>query len=130
VSLGGPVPPVGANGSSIISIPLQLVSIANGDVVTFTPGFAGKIIKTQFSVTTKTTTGAKASTLNLEIGSTNLTGGVIALTSANTAAAADVVAGSAVTAANVFTATDVITVEASSTTAFAEGEGVLLITVQ
>ena len=117
--------------ASILSIPIKLATITAGDVATgITPGFAGKITKVQFLVTTAVTTAAKAATLNLEIGTTNLTGGAVALTSANCTPLGAVVAGTAVTANNEFTDTDTISVEGSSVTAFSEGEGVLLITVE
>lgn len=115
---------------SVITIPIALAGItAAGDVATFTPGFAGRVESVQFTIQTAVTTAAKAASLNLEIGSTNLTGGVVALTSANCTPAGATVAGTAVTAANVFTATDVLTVEAASVTAFVEGSGSLLVTV-
>ena len=115
---------------SIISIPVTLANIADGDLVTtFTPGFAGTILRTQFIVTTAVTTGDKAADLNLEIGTTNVTGGVVALTSATATPVGKTIAGTAVTAGAAFTASDTISVEAANTVAFAEGAGVLLITV-
>lgn len=119
-------------GGRVIALPIKLAKITGaGDVLTnWTPGFAGKITKVAFAVTDPVTTAAKAATLNLEIGSTNVTGGEVALTSANCTPLGAVVAGAAITAANTFTATDTISVEAASVTAFAEGEGVLLITYQ
>lgn len=116
---------------SILSFPITLANVANGDVVTdIVPGFAGVVVSAQFVVTTAATTAAKATTLNLEINATNVTGGVIALTSANCTPLGHRVAGTAVTAANTFGATDTLSVEAASTTAFVEGEGVLLITLK
>jgi hypothetical protein len=118
----------GARTNSILSIPVKLAKVAAGDVVTnYTPGFAGAIKKVSFVVTDPVVTAAKAATLNLEINATNVTGGVLSLTSANCTPLGAVVEGTAVTANNVFTATNTISVEASSVTAFAEGEGVLLI---
>lgn len=115
----------------IISIPITLANVADGDVLTaYTPGFKGSVIAVDFAVSTAVTTGSKATTLNLEIGTTNLTGGAVALTSANCTPLGAVVAGSAVTTANSFSATDTISVEASSTTAFVEGAGYLLIKVR
>jgi predicted RecA/RadA family phage recombinase len=120
-----------ANGAvSIISIPVALAEVADGDVVTgFTPGFAGTILRTQFVVTVPVDTADDLSTLNLEIGSTDVTGGSIALTSATATPVGKTIAGAAVTGAATFTASDTISVEASATTPFAEGSGVLLITV-
>lgn len=115
----------------VVSIPIKLAKVANGDVLTnYTPGFAGKITRVAFAITDPATTASKATTLNLEIGTTNLTGGVIALTSANSTPLGAVIAGTSITGANTFTASSTISVEASSTTAFAEGEGVLLITIE
>lgn len=118
----------------IVSIPVKLAKLTNGDVVTtYTPGFAGVIEKVSFVVTDPATTADKAATLNLEIGTTNLTGGVITLSSAaggNALTLGKVADGTAITAANVFGAADTISVEAASVTAFAEGEGVLLIVIK
>lgn len=112
----------------VISIPITLANLATGDVVTnWTPGFAGTITAISFVVTTAVTTGSKAATLNMEIGTTNLTGGVVSLTSANCTPLGAVIAGTAVTAANDFSSTDTLSVEASSVTAFVEGAGVLLV---
>jgi hypothetical protein len=104
--------------------------VANGDVLTnFTPGFPGRIVSVAFAIFDPVTTASKAATLNLEIGTVNLTGGVISLTSANCTPLGAVIAGTAITANNTFGATDTISVEASSVTAFVEGEGVLLLTL-
>lgn len=121
----------GTNTKSVISIPITLATITDAvDVLTnFTPGFAGAITSVAFAVTVPVTTAAKATTLNLEIGTTNLTGGVVALTSANCTPLGAVIAGTAITANNTFGATDTISIEASSTTQFSEGAGVLLITL-
>lgn len=117
-------------GGSIVSIPINLATVANGDVVTnFTPGFVGSIAAVQFVVTTAVTTAAKAATLNVEINTTNVTGGVVSLTSANCTPLGATVAGTAVTANNTFDANDTISIEASSVTAFVEGAGVLLISL-
>ncbi len=125
---------VGAGQSanySILSLPIVLSKVTDADVLTeITPGFAGSIEKVWFAVTDPATTAAKLTTLNLEIGSTNLTGGAIALTSANCTPLGNVIAGSTITAANVFTDSDTISVEATSTTAFVEGQGVLHIVLK
>lgn len=115
----------------IVSFPIALAGItAAGDVVTnYTMGFKGRIISLTFAVQTVVTTAAKAASLNAEIGTTDLTGGVVALTSANCTPAGALVAGSAVTANNAFTATGTVSIEAASVTAFAEGSGVLLVTI-
>ena len=125
--------PVGGASLSILClIPNILMStIADGDLVTtITPGFAGKIKKVYWVQDAPVTTAAKASTLNLEIGTTNLTGGAVSLTSAACTPKGKVIAGTAVTAANVFKADDTISVEAASTTAFIEGSGSLYAVIE
>jgi len=107
---------------------LNMALIANGDIITaFTPGFAGTITKVFWVQETPVTTAAKASALNLEIGTTNVTGGVVSLTSAACTPLGAVIAGTAITANNTFGASDTISVEASSTTTFIEGAGTLVI---
>ena len=120
-----------SGGISTISFPVTLANIAGaGDVVTaFTPGFAGRIVNMQFVVSTAVTTGAKAVSLNAEIGTTNLTGGVVALTSANCTPLGATIAATAITGGAAFSATDTISIEAASVTAFAEGAGVLIVTL-
>lgn len=99
-----------------------LADIADGDLLTsFVPGFAGTLVAFDAWVQKAATTAAKASTLNLEIDTTNVTGGSLALTSANCTPKGVKVAGTAITAANTFTSTQAISIEAASTTAFVEG---------
>lgn len=119
------------NTYHVMSIPVKLVRVtAAVDVVTnFTPGFAGTITRVVAVVTDPAVTAARAATLNLEVGTTDVTGGAVSLTSANCTPLGAVIAGTAVTAGNTFTASDTISVEASSVTAFAEGEILLLVTV-
>jgi hypothetical protein len=118
-------------GVSTITIPITLANVADGDVLTtYTPGYKFKVLSVAFAVTTAVTTADKATTLNLEIGTTNVTGGAVALTSANCTPLGAVVAGTAITAANTGAADATLSIEAASTTAFAEGAGVLLVTIQ
>ena len=115
---------------TVLAIPIKLAKVANGDVLTnFIPGFAGTIKKVAFAVTDPVIAASKATTLNMEINTANMTGGVVAFTSANCTPLGAVVNGTAVTANNVFGATDSISVEASGVTAFTEGEGVLIVNV-
>jgi hypothetical protein len=113
---------------TVISIPLTLSAIADGNVASFVPGFAGTIVKAQFSTTVAASTAGKLTTLGFKIGSTAVTGGATALTTATVAANANI-QGSAITANNAFEATDTITITAASTTAFVEGAGMLLLTI-
>ena len=103
---------------------VNLATLTDADQITaWIPGHKGRIIDTRFITHIPVTTGSKASTLNWEIGTVNITGGVLALTSANCTPRGAVVESTAVTALNAFLATDTISLEASSTTAFAEGTG-------
>lgn len=119
-------------GISTIALPINLASISgSGDVLTaFTPGYKFKILATTFAVTVPATTADKLATLNLEIGTTNVTGGEVALTSANCTPLGALVAGAAVTAENTGAANATISVESSAVTAFVEGAGVLYIRIQ
>lgn len=118
-------------GVSQLTFHANLANISDGDVVTtYTPGYKFKLLAHDFVVGTPVTTASKASTLNLEIGTTDVTGGTVALTSANCTPLGAEVAGAAITAANTGSASDTISVEASSTTAFAEGDGDIVITIQ
>lgn len=120
-----------ATGVSHITIPITNAKIADGDLVTtFTPGYAFKILAFDYITGDPVTTASKASTINLEIGTTNVTGGVISLTSAGMTPLGAVVAGTAITANNTGTATDTISIEASSTTTFVEGDGMFVIRIQ
>lgn len=125
-----PMPIVGGDdqADTILSFPINLASVGNGDVVTdFTPGFAGEIVSWKFVVTVPATTAAKTMALNLEINAIDVTGGVLTITSANATPIGNVVAATAITAANTFDANDTISIEASAVTAFVEGAGVLTI---
>lgn len=114
-----------------LAFDLPLAGITDADILTsFLPGHKFKILAFDFYTTVAVTTGAKASTINLEIGAVDVTGGVIALTSANCTPKGVKVAGTSVTAANTGSATDVISMEATLTTAFVEGEGHFVIRIQ
>ncbi len=120
----------GNGGEEVVTvqIPVTMANIADGDLVTgYTPGFAGRVIGIDFIVGTPVTTAAKASTLNVEIGTTDVTGGTLGLTSANCTPLGAIVSSTAITALAGFGATDTISVEASSTTTFIEGDGVLVL---
>jgi hypothetical protein len=110
----------------VIAFPLTLTTITDADLVTAFPigevlGQSGKITRFFAVTTTVCSTAGDDSTLNIEIGSTNLTGGVLELDSDNLTTKGAVTEATAITAANTFTATDTISIEATSTTSFAEG---------
>lgn len=118
-------------GIQTLAFFIDLATLANGDTLTnYTPGYKFKLLSFDFRVHKAATTAAKAATLNLEIGTTNVTGGAIALTSANCTPAGAAVAGSAITAANTGTSSDTLSIEASSVTAFVEGNGWAIIKIQ
>lgn len=120
------------NDVILVQIPITLANITGaGDVVTdMRLGIAGTIEYWEFVVTTAVTTAAKLATLNMEIGSTNLTGGTIALTSAAATPLGKVIAGSAITGNNVLTPDSTFSIEAASVTAFSEGAGFVNIRIR
>lgn len=121
-------------GVTTLSIPIQLAAMttAAADLITnYTPGYAFKVLSVSFVTTTLGTGAAASQTLNLEIGTTNLTGGVVNVTLASTDTLGEITAGTAVTAANVGTAADTISLEvAAGGTVFTAGAGVLLVKIQ
>jgi len=123
---------VDGNDVMLLTLPITLASITGaGDVVTeIRPGVDGTIENVEFVVTVPVTTGSKAATLNLEIDTTNVTGGTVALTSAACTPLGAVVAGAAITAENRLYRKSKLSVEAASVTAFAEGAGYLLVRIR
>lgn len=114
----------------VLPLPL-LVDIATGDIVTeFRPGIAGTIEYWEFVQMKPVTTGSKLASLNLEIDTTNVTGGVIALTSALCTPMGKVIPCSDITALNVLTRDSKLSIEASGVTAFAEGSGYVIIYIR
>ncbi len=116
-------------GIQTLTFYMEAASIANGDLMTnYVPGYAFKILKFDARCAKVVSTGAKLSNINLEIETTNLTGGVIAL--AGTYALGAAQAGTAITAANTGSATDSFSIEAANTTAFIEGAFVFIVSIQ
>ena len=120
------------NGRIPFVIPLPpLAGITAADIVTeMRPGIDGYVEHVEFVTTVAVTTASKAANLNLEIDTTNLTGGVVALTSAGITPKGKVIAGSEITANNRLTRESKLSVEASSVTAFVEGEGYLVVYIR
>jgi hypothetical protein len=104
-----------------LTFDVDAASIANGDLVTSypLPLFLGKLGRVRAVVVQAITTVGKAAAFNLEIGTTNTTGGAIALSGAYALGA--VVAGTAITGANTWRPGDLLSIEASGVTAFIEG---------
>ena len=100
---------------------VDLADIAGaGDVLTeWTPGFHFKIVSFGCQIEKAVSTPAKAANFALEIGTDNVTGGLIEL--AGTYSLGAVIPGSAITDANTGSDSDNISIEASSVTAFSEG---------
>jgi hypothetical protein len=113
-------------------IPLPpLSTITAADIVTeVRPGIVGTIEHVEFVTTVAATTAAKLATLNLEIDTTNVTGGLVALTSATVTPKGITVAGTAITGANTLARESKLSVEASAVTAFVEGEGYLIVYIR
>ena len=121
----------GTNTKTIWSIPIKLSTLVTGDLLTtYTPSFAGTITKISAAVVTVTTDIDADATINLEIGTTNLTGGVVTLSDVNMATLGTVVDGTAITANNTFTGTDTISIETTVTNAFSDGEIVLFVVIE
>lgn len=115
--------------SVVETIPLQLADIAAGVFAKKIP-YNFTLLSTAFRVLKAATTAAKAATLTPIIAATPVTGGVLALTSANMTPINNVVAGTAVTAGATGNAGDALGVTASAVTAFVEGDGVIEFTVR
>ena len=120
------------NGHIPYVIPLPpLATITAADIVTeCRPGIDGYIEHAEFVTTIAVTTAAKAADLNLEIDTTNVTGGVLALTSAAATPKGKVIAASAITAANRITRESKLSLEAANVTAFVEGEGYVVVYIR
>ncbi len=127
-----------AAGVGVVSITIPLSSLATGivagamDIVTtYTPGYAFKILDLAW-VTTVAGTGAGATqAFNLAISGTNVTGGVVTVTLANTATVGVVVASaSSVSALNTGTATSTISLKKAAGTVFTAGAGFFLLKIQ
>lgn len=115
----------------VFELSMNLADITAADLITaYTPGFNGKILAINAFALKPATTASKAATLTPKINSTNVTGGALALTSANMTPAGAKVAGSAITALNVFTNTDTIGVVASGLTAFVEGVVLVVLDIE
>jgi hypothetical protein len=118
-------------GKHTFSFRIALAGLTNADVLTsFVPGFKFAIEKVMFAVQAAVTTAAKLATITPKIDAVAITGGVLALTSANCTPKGKVLTGTTVTGANddnLGSDTSSITLTASAVTAFVEGDGELII---
>jgi hypothetical protein len=103
-----------------------------GDVVTdFVPGYRFKLLALDFVNGSIAGTGAAASAVcNLEIGSTNVTGGTCTVVLAGTDTIGELTAGTAITGLNIGSATDTFSIEKATSTVFTAGEGAFVVTIQ
>lgn len=118
-------------GIQTVAIPIQLAAMTTSaaDLLTnYTPGYAFELLSLEFITTTIGTGTSASQVLNLEIGTTNVTGGALTLLLADTATLGKKTAATAITAANIGTASDTISIEvAASGTVFTAGAGFLLL---
>jgi len=117
-------------GSQYIGLQLTLANLTvAGDVFVIPMTFKGRLDSMFFSVFAKATTAGKAATLTARIRSgattTNMTGGVLNLTSANTTPEGAIVNATAITGLNKFNRGDSLVLTSSALTAFSEGAGYL-----
>lgn len=121
-------------GINTLIFPIQLAALtaAAADLLTnYVVGYAFKILSMDFVTTTIGAGAAATMALNLEIGATNVTGGVVTPTLAGTDTLGEMTLGTAVTAANVGTAADTLSIEvAAGGTIFTAGAGNLIIKLQ
>jgi len=119
------------NNVMTLCVPVALANVSAADVVSaMRPGVDGYIENLEWIQGTPVTTGSKLATLSAKIGSTAVTGGAVALTSALCTPLGARVAGSQVTAANRITKKDSLSIVAASVTAFAEGTGHLYVRIR
>lgn len=118
-----------SQATACLSIPITLADMDDTDIVTdFIPGFVGEIAKISFITGDPAVTAAKTASISASIEGTAVTGGALALTSANCGARGAVVDASAITGNNSFDATEKITITAGNVVAaFGEGTGTLVL---
>jgi hypothetical protein len=112
------------NVISYIQIPLNLASIANGVVfgaLGLRPGIVGTLEYYEALVQTAATTAAKLATIVPQIDGVSVTGGALALTSANATPANIILPAPLITGANALLAHSKLNFLASGVTAFVEG---------
>lgn len=116
---------VKSGNRKMLVLPLPgLSTITAADILTdWQPGIAGDLEYAEFVVDVAVSTAAKAATLNFEIGTTDVTGMTLALTSATVTPKGTVLPFGLPTANYSITRASKLSLEASSVTAFAEGSG-------
>ena len=110
-----------------IPVPYMTALVAADFLTAYTPGHRFEVLGVSFAVSLPPSTASKLCDVNLELGTTNVTGGVVSLTTANCSAFGGVVNGTAITANAVGSASDTLSIEVTNVTAFIEGAGYFLI---
>lgn len=117
------------NSGELVQIPFNLAALANGAM--FNPGFRFGIVGTfeyyEAMIKTAATTAAKLATIQPTVNGVAVTGGALALTSANCTPAGIILPAPLITGANAVAAASKIGFLVSGVTAFVEGEMVLSI---
>jgi hypothetical protein len=123
---------VEGRGRIPFTIPLPpLAGITAADILTdFRPGIEGDIEYAELIMTVAVTTGSKLATLNFEIGTTDVTGLTLALTSATATPKGKVLPFGLPTANRRLTRESKMSLEASTVTAFGEGEGFIVLYIR
>lgn len=122
---------VDGNAAETIPFPVDLADVSAADVVSgIRLGIDGYIENIEWIQRTPVTTAAKAATVSLKIGSTAVTGGAVALTSANCTPLGARVAGTQITGANRITKKDALSLVAASVTTFVEGRGTFYVRIR
>lgn len=127
-----------AAGSGKHTLYHPLTSLATGlstaaiDILTdYTLGYKFKLTLFSFATTLAGTGSSASQVFNLEIVTTNVTGGVLTLALADTAAIGQIKAATAISAANTGTAAQAFSIEmAASGTVFTAGAGYFIVGVQ
>jgi hypothetical protein len=109
----------------LITIPLPpLSTLTAADVITeMYPGINADLEYAEFVTTIAVTTASKLATLNFEIGTTDVTGMTLGLTSATVTPKGTVLPFGLPTAGYTLSRSSKLSLEASAVTAFVEGEG-------
>lgn len=137
ISMSGMVTPNAGVGLQQISFDVNLAAgppagTSAADMVTaFVPGYRFELVALDFQTSIASTGSSATQTYNLEIGSTNVTGGTCVITLAGSSAVGEMTAGAAITALATGSATDTISIEqAASGTAFTAGAGSFVVTIR
>lgn len=131
-TIGGIITPT--VGITTLTWHYDLVNLTTSDDLTdYFLGYAFKILSIDWVTTTPSTGVNHATQIAIDINATPTTGGIISLTSANTATKGSLVLGSAITANNIGTATganSIITLRSVEANHFVDGDGTIIVRIQ